>query len=55
MINILELIHERFIIHKDIKPINICLGLFEGGKFVKTDKFFLIDFGYSKEFMTDRK
>ena len=55
MINILESIHERFIIHNDITPSNICWGLFEAGKFVKTDKFFLIDFGYSKEFMTDGK
>ena len=54
MINILKLIHERFIIHNDIKPNNICLGIFEKGKFDKLDKFFLIDFGYSKEFMINK-
>ena len=49
MINILENIHEKYVIHNDIKPSNICWGLFNKGKLIELNKFSLIDFGYSRE------
>lgn len=55
MINILKSIHDRFIIHNDIRPSNICWGKFNQGTFEQENKFFLIDFGYSKEFVIDEK
>lgn len=41
MIRILEQVHQRNIIHRDIKPQNIMKN--------KDDELFLIDFGISKE------
>ena len=49
MINILESIHEKYVIHNDIKPSNICWGVFNKGKLEDLNNFFLIDFGYSRE------
>ena len=55
MINVLRKIHERHIIHNDIKPENICWGKFVKGQFQKQNLFYLIDFGYSRDIFDDSK
>lgn len=45
MINILELIHNKHIIHRDIKPDNFVLGLGE-----KAENVYLLDFGLAKKY-----
>nr|XP_027202108.1 casein kinase I-like [Dermatophagoides pteronyssinus] len=48
VLTLLEHIHARFIVHRDIKPQNIMFGLSD----VFT-KFYMIDFGLSKQFRDD--
>lgn len=43
-------IHQKGIIHNDIKPNNICWGRFSCSNFVDKSEFFLIDFGYSRKY-----
>ena len=45
MINILEFIHDRHILHRDIKPDNFLMGLDE-----LSDNVYLIDFGLAKKY-----
>ena len=45
MVNILEFIHEKHILHRDIKPDNFVMGLDE-----LSDNVYLIDFGLSKKY-----
>ena len=45
MISILEYIHNKNVIHRDIKPDNFLMGLDENSKYV-----YLLDFGLSKTF-----
>lgn len=49
IINILMQIHNKAVIHNDIKPHNICWGKFDNSLFTEADKFFLVDFGYSRK------
>ena len=49
VINILEKIHDKNIIHTNIKPTIICLGKFIKRNFTEKKLFYLIDFGYSSE------
>ena len=46
----LKLIHERGIIHRDMKPENLCIG-YKG----KEKNIYLIDFGLSKLINNDKK
>ena len=50
MIKVLKLLHEKYIIHNDIKPSNICWRKFKNGILDEKNSFFLIDFGYAKPF-----
>lgn len=50
MLNTLKEIQYKGILHNDIKPSNICWGKFENSQLIDIDKFFLIDFGYSRYF-----
>lgn len=52
MILSLEILHNIGIIHNDVKPSNICWGKFINGILDEKNKFFLIDFGYSRYFTT---
>ena len=45
----LNLIHERFIIHNDNKPSNLCWGKFDKGLFTQQNFYFLIDYQYARE------
>jgi len=45
MINILEFIHERHILHRDVKPDNFVMGLDE-----LSENVYLIDFGLAKKY-----
>ena len=49
MINILEFIHDRHIVHRDIKPDNFIMGLDE-----LSDNLYLIDFGLAKKYRSIR-
>ena len=49
IMNILKSIHEKLIIHNDVKPNNICWGKFLKGILEKKNQFFLIDFGYARD------
>ena len=50
MVMVLKNLHDIGIIHNDIKPSNICWGKFINGIFDEKKNFFLIDFGYSRNF-----
>ena len=49
IIEILSNMHKRGIIHNDLKPHNICWGQFKNSRYEDYDKFFLVDFGYSRK------
>ena len=49
IINILKQVHQRAIVHNDIKPKNICWGKFSYSSLIEKESFFLIDFGYARK------
>ena len=51
IIKILKQIHEKGLLHNDLKPSNICWGKFQNSYYTDRDKFFLIDFGYARMFV----
>jgi len=49
IINVLNSVHSKYIIHNDIKPNNICWGKFINGNFSSQNLFFLVDFGNARD------
>lgn len=49
VINILQKMYNRNIIHNDLKPNNIYWSKFINEKFEEQQKFFLVDFGYARD------
>ena len=49
IIELLRTIHDKGLVHRDLKPENFLLGL------KKTDKIYIIDFGFSKSYLIDNK
>jgi serine/threonine protein kinase len=58
MVEIIQAVHERGFIHRDIKPPNFMTGPSPGPSSneteIKTDKIFLIDFGMSRTYIDDK-
>ena len=50
LFRVLKLLHEKYMIHNDIKPSNICWGKFINEILDEKNSVFLIDFGYAKQF-----
>ena len=53
MVMLLELLHSKGYVHKDLKPDNICIG--EHGNSSSLHKVHLIDFELATPFMIDNK
>jgi serine/threonine protein kinase len=51
MLNILEFIHDKGLIHRDIKPDNFLFGIDADGK-INIEKVYLIDYGFCKVYKT---
>jgi len=51
MISIIKFIHDKGLIHRDIKPDNFLFGL-NGDGTINTEKIYLIDFGFCKSYRT---
>lgn len=51
MLDIIKFIHDKGLIHRDIKPDNFLFGLDANGS-VNTEKIYLIDFGFCKTYKT---
>ena len=50
IINLLKMIHNKGLVHRDIKPDNFLLGLNN-----KSKQIYIIDFGFCKTFLNDNK
>ena len=49
LLSILEIMHNNNVIHRDIKPGNIAIGIKEKSKYI-----YLLDFGLSKKYIEDK-
>lgn len=49
IVELLRTIHDKGLVHRDLKPENFLLGL------KKTDKIYIIDFGFCKSYLIDNK
>ena len=51
VLKILKLIHAAGVVHRDIKPVNICYGKFSGNNNHFDKSLILIDFRLSKKYL----
>lgn len=56
MVQIIQAVHEKGFVHRDIKPPNFMTGLYRSENETEnnTDKIFLIDFGMSRTYIDDK-
>ena len=54
LLNLLESLHNKGILHCDLKPSNIGFGSFLNGKFINDNQIILLDYSYSTKYIFEK-